>query len=116
MREELKPCPFCGSSALVASEPDTNDFGVFRFVECMTCRARSGGKFHSHGNDCPQTYAEVRAAWNRREGERELVEALERIANGREVRRADGTTEVEDVPDAAEIARQALAKHKEQQP
>lgn len=38
----------------------------------------------------------------------ELQAALRKIADGREVRRDDGTTEIEDVEDAAAIARAAL--------
>lgn len=63
---ELKPCPFCGSEAYMASDHDPDGYGKFRFMECRKCRARSTGKYHSNGNDCPIFYEEVRALWNTR--------------------------------------------------
>lgn len=47
------------------------------------------------------------------QGESVMRSALERIAAGREVRMPDGTTEVKDLDDAAEIARAALADTRE---
>lgn len=63
---KLKPCPFCGGSARMASEHDMDGFGMFRYVECRQCHARSRPKYHGNGNDCPQFYQEVRDAWNSR--------------------------------------------------
>lgn len=40
--------------------------GVFLSIKCRQCGAKSRDKYHSHGNDCPQTYQEVRDAWNTR--------------------------------------------------
>jgi Lar family restriction alleviation protein len=62
----LKPCPFCGGKGNVVRDQCSDLGGVFVFVKCNSCRASSGEKYHSNGNDCPQTYQEVRDAWNAR--------------------------------------------------
>ncbi|TCK87315.1 Lar family restriction alleviation protein [Paraburkholderia sp. BL9I2N2] len=63
--EELKPCPFCGSSKVgIASEHDSDTGGVFLSIKCSSCRASSGAGFST--DPCPQTYQEVRDEWNRR--------------------------------------------------
>jgi Lar family restriction alleviation protein len=66
MGAELKPCPFCGGHASIARQDDADGFGLFLNVACRTCRASTAQQYASNGNDCPQTYAEVRAAWNGR--------------------------------------------------
>jgi Lar family restriction alleviation protein len=64
---ELLPCPFCGSrDAYMMTEHDSDGLGFFLNIKCGSCRAASGQQYVSHGNDCPQTRAEVREAWNRR--------------------------------------------------
>ena len=63
---ELKPCPFCGGKAHVSRDHCPDEGGIFLFVKCHSCRSQSGEKYHSKGNDCPQTYAEVRDKWNTR--------------------------------------------------
>lgn len=63
---ELKPCPFCGGAAHIAREYDPDGFGKFYFVKCSKCRAQSGLKYASNGNDCPIFYSEVRSEWNQR--------------------------------------------------
>ncbi|EME1467920.1 Lar family restriction alleviation protein [Serratia marcescens] len=69
----LKPCPFCGGAAHITSEVGDpwDDIGKFHYVRCGTCRARSGAKYASNGNDCPIFYQEVRAEWNHRSGDAE---------------------------------------------
>lgn len=62
----LKPCPFCGSEASMARDYCADSGGTFLSIKCSGCRAQSGEKYHSRGNDCPQTYQEVRDAWSRR--------------------------------------------------
>lgn len=63
---ELKPCPFCGGHAAIAREDDSDGLGMFLNVQCRVCRAETAQQYAGIGNDCPITYAEVRAAWNRR--------------------------------------------------
>lgn len=67
----LLPCPFCGGHAYITSEADHPEYGSggrFYFVKCHSCRAQSGSKYASPGNDCPNFYAEVREEWNQRIG------------------------------------------------
>ena len=52
MSEDLKPCPFCGSTDLHMQDVD-------RFLQCYNCDAT--GPWH-----IDQTEAEAVAAWNRR--------------------------------------------------
>lgn len=63
---ELKPCPFCGGKAQIARESDPDGGGTFYTVKCHRCGAETAPRFASHGNDCPQFYAEVREQWDRR--------------------------------------------------
>lgn len=63
---ELLPCPFCGGRGLMSREPDLDGFGTFLSIQCVACRGRSRPKYYSRGNDCPQTYQEVRDEWNTR--------------------------------------------------
>ena len=63
---KLAACPFCGGKSHIGRESDLDGFGTFYFVQCDKCRARSGQKYVSTGNDCPLFYAEVRDEWNRR--------------------------------------------------
>jgi Lar family restriction alleviation protein len=88
--EELKPCPFCGGKAHIQRLADADGFGTFYYVVCTGCRAQSGSHYASKGNDCPQTYAEVRDEWNRRpptipaDVGRRAMEALQEIVAGTE--------------------------------
>ena len=66
MNGELKACPFCGGSARIVREMDSDGFGAFYAVACGTCRASSGNQYASNGNDCPLMYGEVRDKWNTR--------------------------------------------------
>ena len=61
----VQPCPFCGSNK-VNVERDHNGDGVFAFIACGNCRAKSRETYYSNGNDCPQTYQGLRDAWNKR--------------------------------------------------
>ena len=54
-REELKPCPFCGSKASFRSS--YGDAGKSHWVECLRCR--------SGGEDCSSKQG-AEKAWNRR--------------------------------------------------
>lgn len=65
MTSELKPCPFCGSTAYAVSETDADDIS-WHFIRCRGCGVRTRGKWHSPGNDCPQLREEVREEWNTR--------------------------------------------------
>lgn len=72
---KLKSCPFCGSDKVdLRREHDTEAdlLCTFVFVECRTCRARSGSNWFWEGNDCPQFYEEIRERWNTRQGPEEL--------------------------------------------
>lgn len=66
----LLPCPFCGSNTpYLTSEPDHPEYGSggrFYYVKCPACRAQSGSKYASPGNDCQIFYSEVRNEWNQR--------------------------------------------------
>jgi Lar family restriction alleviation protein len=76
---KLKPCPFCGGTGHMQRFADSDGFGTFYYVVCTGCRAQSGSQYASKGNDCPQTYAEVRDLWNRRAS---LVQGTEATAGG----------------------------------
>lgn len=65
LQAALKPCPFCGGVAYMTTEHDPDDI-TWHLIRCRGCGARSQGKWHSPGNDCPQLRAEVREQWNRR--------------------------------------------------
>lgn len=94
----LLPCPFCGGAAKLTDHEDCDVGG--RWVVCTPCGAARWG-------DQPD---EAIAAWNTRTNTNtELVEALREIAAGVEKRMHDGTTVVDDHPDAMEIARKALS-------
>ena len=78
MRDELKPCPFCGSPAYLAEYPG-EDRPVYLFwVTCPDCGLEARAT---------KDKAEAIAAWNRRApspapvGER--VEQIARIVDGR---------------------------------
>jgi RecJ-like exonuclease len=119
---DLLPCPFCGGKGYVFRDHCPDGGGIFLSVRCHNCRAESGEKYCSQGNDCPQTYQEVRDAWNARadtaqalEAERDAlaekltkaVEALEKLArlgNGDRYGNSDGNM----------IARATLAELKGQ--
>ncbi|PTA90959.1 hypothetical protein C9415_21575 [Kluyvera sp. Nf5] len=66
----LLPCPFCGHTVpYLTSEPDHPEYGSggrFYYVKCPKCRAQSGSKYASPGNDCQIFYSEVRDEWNQR--------------------------------------------------
>jgi len=67
MSTELKPCPFCdGGKPFISYEADSDGMGEFVSVKCGSCGAQSRQHFASNGNTCPQFFAEVREAWNRR--------------------------------------------------
>lgn len=74
-KPELLPCPFCGDKAGVNREHCLDGSGIFLTVKCGKCRAKSGEKYHTHGNDCPQTYQEVRDLWNTRARPMTVAEA-----------------------------------------
>lgn len=104
--DKLKPCPFCGSAGSVYRDHCADAQGVFLTVKCRTCGAKSGEKYHSIGNDCPQTYQEARDVWNTRAQSpaEELVKAMEKIH-----RRMDVLETFDSVVD--QISGDALAAH-----
>lgn len=65
---DLKCCPFCGGKGQIRDEAGDpfDDIGRFYYVRCVDCRAQSGSKYASNGNDCPIFYEEVRQEWNQR--------------------------------------------------
>lgn len=65
MKEELKPCPFCGIKRKI--EVDEDDMFC---VQCMKCGARTD--WYLYDSDAIK-------AWNARQPDKELVEALKEI-------------------------------------
>ena len=64
MREELKPCPFCGGKASLNYEHiPGEDKGFWAQVICNACHGRSGGTWAGSYNAAERK--EVKA-WNRR--------------------------------------------------
>jgi Lar family restriction alleviation protein len=113
MSEQLKPCPFCQSDYLDLEAAQTYGCWTAR-IFCDDCDARGpevGGTF-SHDD----AISAAIAAWNRRAGEQELVEAL------RHIRRVLGPTVPSCVKcagceyewrEALDTANAALNKHAE---
>ena len=68
MSNKLKPCPFCGDKNPWISTSYDNDGSnsTWKYVKCIKCHARTGGKWFTGNNDCPQFYEEVRDEWNTR--------------------------------------------------
>lgn len=63
---DLKPCPFCGATAIVRSSHDA-DGCYWAHVECTVCRARTSGDWASSSSEtCPLFYEGVREAWQTR--------------------------------------------------
>ena len=71
MSKEFKRCPFCGIKRKI--EVDEDD--MF-FVQCMKCGARTD--WYLYDSDAIK-------AWNTRQPDKELVEALEALIGIREV-------------------------------
>lgn len=63
---DIKPCPFCGGIPHVSRDPCPDGGGAYVSIKCGSCRSKSGEKYFSYGNDCPQTYVEARNDWNTR--------------------------------------------------
>jgi Lar family restriction alleviation protein len=61
----LLPCPFCGGPAHIRRSHDPDNM-LHLSVMCGECGAESYSQWMHPGNDCPQTYEEVRERWNRR--------------------------------------------------
>lgn len=69
---DLKPCPFCGSEAIVTAR--RGKYGIFAFVQCQYClvetrKKRIGGRDDDF--DAPDLFdkyavEELEAAWNTR--------------------------------------------------
>lgn len=64
--DTLLPCPFCGGGGFWQSEHDSDGFGVFWAIRCADCGSCTQQHYVSHGSDCPEFRAEVRASWNAR--------------------------------------------------
>lgn len=92
MSKELKPCPFCGGEAYINTEYDTDGFGNFHEVKCKKCGARSGARFVSTGNECPQNYLEVRSDWDTRAESEEIISRNQRDRLIRLARQLEVTT------------------------
>ena len=72
MASELKPCPFCGSAAILRDAQVSEDC-MDSWVECKSCGATTDRHESPMGTDNPI------AAWNTRPVEDALVEALQSI-------------------------------------
>ena len=58
---ELKPCPFCGSTAFLNSYPERKGFGAV--VECTSCLLQMQSITYDTENEAVEKVTE---AWNRR--------------------------------------------------
>jgi Lar family restriction alleviation protein len=56
-REELKPCPFCGSTEIAKDETNMNGVYIDSFVQCLNCAAAI---VYKSGRTAPSE------AWNQR--------------------------------------------------
>lgn len=85
MSDELKPCPFCGQKAYIDKDQCPDGDGFFVSARCNVCRAKARDSYFTRGNDCPETYAGVREAWNTRAAPRvkPLVWTERQTADGR---------------------------------
>lgn len=106
----MTTCPFC------ARDPfHYVDIGVGVMPAAVDC-CELGDLYFRGARPAPETvsmpweeFVEVGSSLSSARSEiARLREALEQIANGREVRMPNGTTEIVDVEDADEIARSAL--------
>jgi hypothetical protein len=66
-------------------EPCPDGGGYFAFIECKSCRARSGDTYYSTGNDCAQTYTGRREEWNTRASDARIADLERQIAEARAV-------------------------------
>lgn len=73
-RDDLKPCPFCGSKdvVLIWRQSPYND-GGFHFVKCQDCMAQGGISGTSAYITKSKTLDKAVALWNMRT-EREVTE------------------------------------------
>jgi Lar family restriction alleviation protein len=67
MTEPLKPCPFCGSTAVCISEDDT---GHARWVFCEDCECDGPPIDYRIASDCTllESFEIIVNAWNKRAG------------------------------------------------
>ena len=47
LKEELKPCPFCGGEAEICSAFENNFLGKYWYVRCKTCYSRCSNVYES---------------------------------------------------------------------
>lgn len=81
MKQELKPCPFCGNTnPLVYEEPIDDKFSEW-IVECDNHYCPCNPVAH----DTYQSEEEAIQAWNKRAGEEKIGCAMERQDNGSEI-------------------------------
>ena len=92
---KLKPCPFCGSEAIVF-----DGFPFNYYIKCKTCGVQSDDRANR------DSAAKV---WNKRTPDPQLVEALEKIVKRAEFGGGLDTTNAAICWDIQDIARQALA-------
>lgn len=108
VKEELKPCPFCGGKASINYEriPGENK-GFWAQVICNACHGRSGGTWAGSYNAAERIEAK---AWNRRANEPtaydpdKVAEQLEDYSNADEAERI-GTIPVIELDDAIKIVK-----------
>jgi Lar family restriction alleviation protein len=77
MSDELKPCPFCGCSAVYAKTYDP-DGCTWHYVRCLECGAQRRRIWAE--DPCSQTYTELREDWNQRTPDPSLTRILKLAA------------------------------------
>lgn len=77
MSDELKPCPFCGCSAVYARTYDP-DGCTWHYVRCLECGAQRRRIWAE--DPCSQTYTELREDWNSRTPDPSLTRILKLAA------------------------------------
>jgi Lar family restriction alleviation protein len=85
MREELKPCPFCGGKARLQYANGSYGYYPAKLqVRCQGADCPAQTRFFNHGerdyDDTPVAEAKAIAAWNRRAPDAALIEAGDRLA------------------------------------
>lgn len=65
IKEELKPCPFCGGEAEICSAFENKFLGKYWYVRCKSCYSRCSNAYESIRELKPnQEYEAIKGAWD----------------------------------------------------